>query len=161
MPTLPDPAGRRPRALIYARHAQQPQQEDSDAQLGACTAWAEQRGYDVVGACFDVAAGLGPLAHRPGGARLLERLAAGEAHAVVVSSLDRLSRDHAALAALLAELERGGVAVISLSETLGDAARRPGFYAWLAELARVEREQLAERTRLGRRAARARRAGGR
>src|SRR6202158_4750623 len=63
---------------------------------------------------------------RPGMARLLELVDAGEVQAVIIAKLDRLTRSVKDLCTLLETFTRRGVALISVAESLdtGSAAGR-------------------------------------
>jgi DNA invertase Pin-like site-specific DNA recombinase len=54
--------------------------------------------------------------HRPVLLDLIERAQAGEYDVLLVTRLDRLSRDHATLVVLERRLERHGVRVVSVAE---------------------------------------------
>src|SRR6266853_448600 len=64
--------------------------------------------------------------NRPGMARLLALVDAGEVKAVIIAKLDRLTRSVKDLCVLLERFERRGVALVSVAESLdtGSAARR-------------------------------------
>ncbi len=61
--------------------------------------------------------------NRPGMARLLALVDAGEVRTVIVAKLDRLTRSVKDLCTLLERFERRGVALISVAESL-DTGRR-------------------------------------
>jgi DNA invertase Pin-like site-specific DNA recombinase len=64
--------------------------------------------------------------NRPGMARLLSLVDAGEVEAVIIAKLDRLTRSVKDLCTLLERFERRGVALVSVAESLdtGSAAGR-------------------------------------
>src|SRR5260370_19916529 len=64
--------------------------------------------------------------NRPGMARLLALVDAGEVKAVIIAKLDRLTRSVKDLCVLLERFERRGVALVSVAESLdtGSAAAR-------------------------------------
>ena len=101
----------------------------------------------------DVASGR--AASRPGLAALIDHLRPGDA--VVVVRLDRLGRSLAELIRLMETLRGRGVGLVSLEEAIdtGSAAGELVFHVFGA-LAQFERRLIAERTRDGLAAARAR-----
>ena len=101
----------------------------------------------------DVASGR--AAARPGLAALTDHLRPGDA--VVVVRLDRLGRSLAELIAVVEDLRGRGVGLVSLEEAIdtGSAAGELVFHVFGA-LAQFERRLIAERTRDGLAAARAR-----
>lgn len=127
--------------------------QDPALQLDALKAYGVERLY------VDQASGA--TTARPELAAALKFLRRGDV--LVVWRLDRLGRSTADLLALVAELERAGVELRSLTE--GIDTRSPGgrlVFTIFAALAEFEREIIRERTRAGLAAARARgRRGGR
>lgn len=98
---------------------------------------------------------------RPELARMMDALREGDT--LVVWRLDRLGRNMKHLIATVEELERRGVAFVSITEKIdtSSATGRLIFY-FFASLAEFERNLLRERTKAGLAAARARgRKGGR
>jgi putative DNA-invertase from lambdoid prophage Rac len=91
-------------------------------------------------------------AERPGFAKALDYLRDGDT--LCVSALDRLGRDAMDVQATVAKLIAKGVAVDILG--LGVVGKGVGelIVAVLAHVAKMERERIAERTALGRHAAR-------
>ena len=89
---------------------------------------------------------------------VIERLAAGDASCLVVSGLERLSRSVAELGTIVQWLEENDVRLVAVELDLDTAS--PGGHATAKALASVggwERERLADRTRKGLAAARAKR----
>lgn len=86
--------------------------------------------------------------NRPGMARLLAMVDAGEVEAVIIAKLDRLTRCVKDLCTLLERFERRGVALISVAESLdtGSAAGRLVLNIMTA-VSQWEREAIGERTR--------------
>lgn len=86
--------------------------------------------------------------NRPGMARLLALVDAGEVDAVIVAKLDRLTRSVKDLCTLLERFERRGVALVSVAESLdtGSAAGRLVLNIMTA-VSQWEREAIGERTR--------------
>src|SRR6202171_2469354 len=86
--------------------------------------------------------------NRPGMARLLALVDAGEVKAVIIAKLDRLTRSVKDLCELLDRFERKGVALVSVAESLdtGSAAGRLVLNI-MAAVSQWEREAIGERTR--------------
>src|SRR6266849_1403033 len=86
--------------------------------------------------------------NRPGMARLLTLVDAGEVQAVIIAKLDRLTRSVKDLCTLLERFERRGVALVSVAESLdtGSAAGRLVLNIMTA-VSQWEREAIGERTR--------------
>ena len=86
--------------------------------------------------------------NRPGMARLLALVDAGEVKAVIIAKLDRLTRSVKDLCTLLERFERRGVALVSVAESLdtGSAAGRLVLNIMTA-VSQWEREAIGERTR--------------
>src|ERR1700682_6417715 len=86
--------------------------------------------------------------NRPGMARLLALVDAGEVKAVIVAKLDRLTRSVKDLCTLLERFERRGVALVSVAESLdtGSAAGRLVLNI-ITAVSQWEREAIGERTR--------------
>lgn len=103
----------------------------------------------------------GAKAERPGLASALSHLRAGDT--LIVWKLDRLGRSVKHLIEFVAELERDGVNLRSLTDGI-DTSTPAGrfFFHVMASLAQMERELIIERTRAGLVAAKKRgRTGGR
>ena len=85
---------------------------------------------------------------RPGMARLLAMVDAGEVKAVIIAKLDRLTRSVKDLCTILERFERRGVALVSVAESLdtGSAAGRLVLNI-MTSVSQWEREAGAERTR--------------
>jgi DNA invertase Pin-like site-specific DNA recombinase len=141
------------RAALYLRVSTEDQTEENQApelhQLAARRGW-EPVEYREQGSAAKV---------RPVLDRLMADARAGRLGAVVVWALDRLDRSHLGCMVRVAELDRLGVAVVSVREgwldTSGPArSLLVSVFAWAAE---QERARLIERTRAG--LARARREG--
>lgn len=114
-----------------------------------CQQYAALYGLDIVGVCED--AGLsGKSLDRPGLKRALALLESGEADALLVAKLDRLTRSVRDLAELLETFnpDQGRPALLSVAEQID--TRTAGGRLVLNVLTSVgqwERETIAERTR--------------
>ena len=86
--------------------------------------------------------------NRPGMARLLALVDAGEVQTVIIAKLDRLTRSVKDLCTLLERFTRRGVALVSVAESLdtGSAAGRLVLNIMTA-VSQWEREAIGERTR--------------
>src|SRR5438477_6456348 len=86
--------------------------------------------------------------NRPGMARLLALVDAGEVQVVIIAKLDRLTRSVKDLCTLLERFARRGVTLISVAESLdtGSAAGRLVLNIMTA-VSQWEREAIGERTR--------------
>src|SRR3984893_5524315 len=86
--------------------------------------------------------------NRPGIQRVLEMVQRREVHAVIIAKLDRLTRSVKDLCELLELFERGGVALISVAESL-DTSSAAGRLVMniMAAVSQWEREAIGERTR--------------
>lgn len=119
----------------------------------ACTE-ADLELAELVG---DRAPRFGKGLERPGIAHALQRLAAGDAACLVVARLDHVTAALGELAELLEWLDELGVRLMSLDPPLDTASESGATAAQvLMALGRRERERVAERTRPGLDAARAR-----
>jgi len=86
--------------------------------------------------------------NRPGMARLLALVDAGEVQVVIIAKLDRLTRSVKDLCTLLEQFSKRGVTLISVAESLdtGSAAGRLVLNIMTA-VSQWEREAIGERTR--------------
>src|SRR6202023_3711561 len=86
--------------------------------------------------------------NRPGMARLLALVDAGEVKAVIIAKLDRLTRSVKDLCTLLERFERRGVALVSVAESLDTgSARRRLVLNTMTAVSQWEREAIRESTR--------------
>ncbi|HNT23316.1 MAG TPA: recombinase family protein [Anaerolineales bacterium] len=84
------------RAAVYVRVSTDEQKERGyslPSQVEACTTYAMQLGFDVVGVFQDDVSGMVDISQRPGGGELQKMIARREIEAVVIYDIDRLSRD--------------------------------------------------------------------
>jgi len=86
--------------------------------------------------------------NRPGMARLLTMVDAGEVRTVIIAKLDRLTRSVKDLCTLLERFERRGVALVSVAESL-DTSSAAGRLVLniMTAVSQWEREAIGERTR--------------
>ncbi|HKH35411.1 MAG TPA: recombinase family protein [Beijerinckiaceae bacterium] len=155
----PAPGRPFPKALGYASvsaHANGSAQDELVGQAEAIQRACERRGLDLVWIVREVEATAGASVKRPALRHVLERIAAGEAGCLVVRGLDRLGGSAAAIGKLVSWFEADGRRLVAAdlgldtdSET-GKVASRA-----LAAAGQLESRKLAERTRRGLAAARA------
>jgi DNA invertase Pin-like site-specific DNA recombinase len=148
------------RALGYAstRTAGDEGHDDLEAQKREIERSCERLGCSLVELVADREPKDGKAFDRPGLSHALERIAAGDAACLVISSLERISRSVSELGALVHWLEGNGIRLITVDiglDTASPAGR--GTARALASVADMERNRLSERTRKGLAAARAKR----
>lgn len=116
-----------------------------DAQRHRITAYAEARGYELKGIVED--AGLsGTDNDRPGLTEALRRVAEGEADAIVVTKLDRLSRDLLLIVFLGQRMDDEGWSIISIDEGYDFSTPHGRMMAHLlGTLAQYERGRIVDR----------------
>lgn len=119
------------------------------AQRAAIAAEAARRGWTVVELVEDGGWSAKDL-RRPGIARTLELLAAGEADTLVVAKLDRLSRSMLDFAGLMETARRQGWAVVALDVNVDTTTPSGEMVAGVtAVVAQYERRLIGQRTRDG------------
>jgi DNA invertase Pin-like site-specific DNA recombinase len=125
-------------------------------QARAIEAACAARGWTFVGGVRECEPSNAKGLQRPGLAHAMGRLQRGEADCLVVTELGRLTRSVMELGELLGWLDRAGGRLVVLEPPI-DTATEPGRLAIdaLVTVSGMEREQLAERTRKGLAAARA------
>jgi peptidoglycan hydrolase-like protein with peptidoglycan-binding domain/DNA invertase Pin-like site-specific DNA recombinase len=126
------------------------------AQMNAIDALCEQRGWRLVELVRDKEVASGKALERPGLGYAVERIEAGEASCVIVASLRRLSHSVADIGRILEVIGRNGGRLVALDLGI-DTATPEGRKAAnvLVSVSGWERQRLAERTRQGLEAARA------
>lgn len=105
------------RAITYRRVSTDEQADSGaglDAQAVTLRAALGSRGWELVADLVDEGRSAGSLTGRPALADALARLDAGEADALVVAKLDRLSRSVLDFASLAERAKRAGWAVVAL-----------------------------------------------
>lgn len=119
------------------------------AQEAAIRDWCSRNDHSLVGVYKDegVSGGIRP-ADRPGAAEAIRKARSRTAEALVVTKLDRVSRDLAATLDLVDNVLRGKATLISISESF-DAGTPSGrmFLQLLGTFAEFERNKIKERTR--------------
>jgi site-specific DNA recombinase len=103
-------------AAIYARYSSDRQSDASiEDQVRLCEELAKREGYGVVETYADRAVS-GASMLRPGLQALMVDALAGRFTILIAEALDRLSRDHADVAAIYKRLSFAGVRILTLSE---------------------------------------------
>lgn len=140
----------RPRTIAYLRVSTDKQADKGvslDAQRAKVAAYAELYDLDVVGVIVDAGVSAKTL-DRPGLTRALNLLRKGEAHALLVVKLDRLTRSVRDLGDLVSRyFAPGKAALLSVGEQIDtrSAAGRLVLNV-LASVSQWEREAIGERT---------------
>jgi site-specific DNA recombinase len=138
------------RAIGYIRVSTE-QQADRGVSLAAqrerVRAMATVQGADLIDVVVDGGESAKSM-NRPGLQRVLALVNSGKVQAVIVAKLDRLTRSVKDLCALLELLEKRGVALVSVAESLdtGSAAGRL-VITIMGAVSQWEREAIGERTR--------------
>ncbi len=119
-----------------------------EAQRRAILLEAERRGWSLTDVTFIEEAATGKNARRPGLEAARAALARGDAGALVVSKMDRLSRSLLDFASIMQEAQKQGWALIALdcpvdlTTPMGEA-----LAAIIATFAQLERQMIGQRTR--------------
>ena len=146
------------RAIGYVSVSDRESFNDSQfkAQMDDVDSLCERRGWSLVELVRDKEVPSGRALDRPGLAYALERMEAGEASCLVVSKLRRLSHSVADIGRILEIIGRSGGRLVALDLGI-DTATPEGRKAAnvLLTVSGWERQRIAERTRQGLEAARA------
>lgn len=146
------------KAIGYIRVSTKDQGENGhglDAQRMAIESAMKQRGWPLVDVEQDIATGKNTNG-RSGLHRAMERVEAGEAHALVVTKLDRLARSTLDFATTLHRSNDKGWSLVILELALDTSDPMGEFTASVvAAVAELERKMIAARTKDGLAAARA------
>ena len=109
------------RAAIYARYSTEHQSDKSiEDQVALCRRFAEREGLAVGRLYSDRARTSATLHGRRGLADLLDDARRGLFDAIVVESLDRISRDQADLATVYKQLTFAGIPILTVNEGRAD-----------------------------------------
>lgn len=136
------------KVLGYVRMSTEKQAASPEVQRAAIKDYVTRYECELVDILEDEAMS-GNDGQRPGFLALRKRLTAGEADAVVVYKIDRLSRNLLDLLTFRNECVAGSKRLVSVSEGNIDILTPFGRFMFLlmAALAELEREQIVERTK--------------
>jgi len=140
-----------PRVIGYCRVSSEDQAANGislDAQRHRLQAYCDAHGLTLARMEEDAGISAKRTTNRPALQRALGALKRGEAGGLVVVKLDRLSRTTADLLRLMAQAEREGWELHSLSEHLDTSSPHGRFFITIiGGLAQMEREQVSDRTK--------------
>jgi len=146
------------RALGYASVSDSALDEARELrdQAGTIDSYCEERGWRLLEVVHDKDDGNSKALERPGVQYALDRLARGQAACLVVPRLDRLSRSVPDLGRVIEAVRRSGGRLVVMDVGLDTASNHGALAAeTLVSIGVWERRKLAERTRKGLAAARA------
>lgn len=140
------------KAAIYTRVSTENQEREGtslDSQLEACLKLAEDRGYEVPREFILSETYSGSSLDRPKLNEMRRWVRDSEVDAIIVYTLDRLSRDPVHFIILQEELERAGVELILATEDI-DSSDMGKLIAYIkGYAAKLEAEKIKERTMRG------------
>lgn len=151
-------SGTRVVGYTSARRGAGKAREELERQAGLIAQDCERRGFELIEVVHEREPVNGKALSRPGLAYALGRIANGEASALIVSELGRLTHSAAELGKVIEWLRHATARLIAVThglDTGDDEGRRAADL--LVEVSRWESERLSERTRSGLQAARRRR----
>jgi DNA invertase Pin-like site-specific DNA recombinase len=143
------------RCAIYTRKSSEEGLEQDfnslDAQHAACAAYIQSQaseGWTLVKARYDDGGLSGGTLDRPGLARLLADIAAGQVDIVVVYKVDRLTRSLLDFSKLVEAFDKAGVSFVSVTQSFNTTTSMGRLTLnMLLSFAQFEREVTAERIR--------------
>lgn len=138
------------KAAIYCRVSTDDQEKEGTSlqtQLEACETYCQGKGYQVLSRFSETYSGL--TLERPKLNELRELVRAGEIQVIVIYCLDRISRDPTHGVILTQELERKGVALEAVTESIEstDLGKLISYIRGFAS--KLEAEKIRERTMRG------------
>lgn len=139
-------------AAIYCRVSTEDQEREGTSlqtQLEACLKYCQDRGYDVAHRFSEAYSGL--TLERPKLNELRELVRAGDIDVSVVYCLDRLSRDPVHFIIVQDEMEKHGVELVLVTETIDSSDLGKLIMHVKGYAAKVEAQKILERTTRGRR----------
>ena len=137
------------RVLLYCRVSTEEQAISGaglQAQRQALVAECERRGWTIVREITDEGFSAKDM-RRPGVQEAIRALEAGEADALVVSKLDRLSRSMVDFSALMARAQKRGFALVALDCVDTTSPSGEAMANMLATFAQFERRLISQRTK--------------
>jgi DNA invertase Pin-like site-specific DNA recombinase len=137
------------RVLLYCRVSTEEQAISGaglQAQRQALVAECERRGWTIVREITDEGFSAKDM-RRPGVQEAIRALEAGEADALVVSKLDRLSRSMVDFSALMARAQKRGFALCALDCVDTTSPSGEAMANMLATFAQFERRLISQRTK--------------
>jgi len=140
------------RAAIYCRVSTEDQEREGtslQSQLEACLKKADELGYEVPKEFIILETYSGLTLDRPKLPRLRQWVRDKEVDAAIDYTLDRLSRDPVHLIILLEELEKAGVELILVTETVDNSDLGKLITYIKGYAAKLEAEKIRERTMRG------------
>jgi len=137
------------KAIGYARVSTDKQDNSADAQERRIRAQAAAKEIDLSEVIVDIDEFSGDL-NRPGAIKLMDLVTRKQVQAVIITKLDRLTRDVRDALDLADLFRKSGVTFISIDENL-DTSSPIGefFYTVMAALGQLERKMIGSRTRTG------------
>lgn len=137
------------KVAAYIRVSTNKQDLSMAAQRDLIERYAAYREHEVVAWITDPdTSGKVPIAKREGGAQMLALLESGEAHGVIVTKLDRLSRDVPDFATTLARFRLNGWTIAALDLDIDTATANGEMIAnMVINLSQWERRTISERTK--------------
>lgn len=144
---------------VSVRQANGSESGSLESQAEAINRFCERRGWELLHVVRDVENGHPKGLERPGLLYALERLAEGEASCIVVSELERLSRSAADLGRIVEWIDERDARLVAIDLRLDTGLAQGRLTArTLAAVGEWEGQRIADQTRKGLAAARARRA---
>ena len=140
------------RAAIYCRVSTEDQEREGtslDSQLEACLKKAHELGYEVPEEFIILEIYSGLTLDRPKLPRLRQWVRDKEVDAVIAYTLDRLSRDPVHFIILQEEMEKAGVKLILVTETIDSSDLGKLITYIKGYAAKLETEKIKERTTRG------------
>jgi site-specific DNA recombinase len=140
------------KAIIYCRVSTAAQEDKSSlkSQAEACAQFAKDNGYTVARTVKEIYSGA-YLFERPKLTEIREEMKRGSVDALIVYTIDRLSRNTAHLYILKEESDRYNTKLIFATEQFDDSLQGRLLQSITGIFAEVEREKIRERCMRGRR----------
>ena len=135
------------RLVAYCRRSTDEQPTTLAVQVATMTGWAQEAGHDLVDVVTETISGASDPEDRPLLSLILERLAAGELHGLVVTTTDRLARTTAVHRLdYYGQREGWSVLILDALDRRDDPEARL-LHGIRVSLAEYERALIARRTR--------------